>query len=223
MPRRAHPLGELLQLQDCGGTLGIQARQHHAAPGPLLQVQGQFAGRGGLTCTLQTREQDHDRGLVAQLKAGGAGTQHAGQFIVDDLDEGLARTQAAGHLSAHGPFAHPLDKAAYHGQRDVGFQQRPAHVAQRLGDVVLGETPAPAHLVGNGLQAITEVVEHSGGLRRFPVTGARSIADSNSRRQAGQAKNSSRRWQSFLDSPTSAARRCSVSSCKGANPRWMTT
>jgi len=55
-------------------------------------------------------------------------------------DEGLARGEAGGHLLPERLLLHPGDEVAHHRQRDVGFQQRHTHLAQRFLDVGIGET-----------------------------------------------------------------------------------
>ena len=53
-----------------------------------------------------------------------------GQLAVHDADQRLARRQAADHLLAERLLAHARDEILDHRQRDVGFEQRHAHLAQ---------------------------------------------------------------------------------------------
>ena len=47
-----------------------------------------------------------------------------------------------------------IDEAADHRQRDVGLEQRDAHLAHRLADVLLLQRAAPAQLVEDAAEAI---------------------------------------------------------------------
>ena len=66
--------------------------------------------------------------------------------------EGQAR--AAWQIRPDRPLAHRLDKALHHVERDVGLQKRAAHLAQRLGDIRLRQSPAPCDPVENARKAI---------------------------------------------------------------------
>ena len=46
---------------------------------------------------------------------------------------------------------------------DVGLEQRHAHVAQRLGDVVLGELAHTRQTLARGGESLGERLEHGGG------------------------------------------------------------
>jgi hypothetical protein len=52
------------------------------------------------------------------------------------------------------------DEVLHDRQRDVGLEQRQAHLAQRLVDVALGERAAAAQPVEDLAEALTQIVEH---------------------------------------------------------------
>ena len=55
-----------------------------------------------------------------------------------------------------------LDDFLYHRQGNVGFDQRHAHVAQCLADVVFGDAGLAAQFFECALQAFAEIVKHGG-------------------------------------------------------------
>ena len=69
------------------------------------------------------------------------------QFVVDDLDQRLARRQAANHFLAQRLVAYGVDELLDHRQRDVGFEQRHAHFAQTVANIVFAETALPAQVL----------------------------------------------------------------------------
>ena len=92
--------------------------------------------------------QDRDRRRRVQVERHRAlAAQRLDHHVVDDLDHLLAGRDRGQHLGAHRPFAHLGDEVAHHRQRHVGIQQRQADLAQRLGDVGLGQRAAAAQPV----------------------------------------------------------------------------
>ena len=83
-----------------------------------------------------------------------------GQFAVHDTDQRLAGRQRSGDLRADGLFPDPVDEVPDHRQRDVGFEQREPHFAQRVLDVVIGEPGLPAQLLDDAGKSLCEIVEH---------------------------------------------------------------
>ena len=59
------------------------------------------------------------------------------QLVVHDLDDHLARRDRLDHRDADRLLLHLLDEGAHHVERDVGLEQRAAHLAQRGVDVGL--------------------------------------------------------------------------------------
>jgi hypothetical protein len=109
---------------------------------------------------LQSRQQNDDRWLCAQIDGPHAGSHQRDQLVMDDLDERLARRQALVNLEAHDFAADGLDEGLHHGQCDVRFQQRHAHLAQCVADVLVGQPSAAAQVLDDALQALGQFVEH---------------------------------------------------------------
>ena len=75
-------------------------------------------------------------------------------------DQRLARRQALVDLLPDDLGADRLDERLDDRQRDVGLEQRHAHLAQRVGDVLVGQAPAAAQAFDDALQAFGQLVEH---------------------------------------------------------------
>ena len=106
--------------------------------------------------------------LGAQVQRLRALAHDGDQRVVHDLDEGLARRQAAAHLLAERALPHPLDEARHDRQSDVRLEQRRAHLLQRVGDVLLAQAAATAQAVDGAGKTGTQAFEH--GIR-FPGSG----------------------------------------------------
>ena len=76
------------------------------------------------------------------------------QLVVHDLDDHLAGRHRLDELGADRLLLHLLGEGARHVERDVGFEQRAADLAQRLLDVGFAQRAAPRQLVENAAQAI---------------------------------------------------------------------
>src|SRR3972149_3700753 len=77
-----------------------------------------------------------------------------------DLDELLTRAHRLERENADSFLTHALRKGAGHVEAHVGFEQYPAHLAEPLSDVVLGEDPAAGELPERGGEALGERGEH---------------------------------------------------------------
>ena len=77
-----------------------------------------------------------------------------------DLHEGLSAIQRGQHLAADGAFLDIRGETAHDREGDVCLQERDAHLANRVADVVLGETAATGHVPQRAGQALCEAVEH---------------------------------------------------------------
>ncbi len=132
------------ELLDRRRTVNIGTDHHDLFLFALAQGLGQLAHTGGFTGTLQTRHQNHCRRTDRQVQPLGLPHDRL-KLGFDDLDEDLARRQAARHLGAHSALAHLINKGLDHRQRDVGLQQRHAHFAQGVLDVLFGQLGLSGH------------------------------------------------------------------------------
>ena len=84
---------------------------------------------------------------------------------MQDADEGLSGSEAAVTSAPSAFCLDALDEGLDDRQRDVGFQQRHAHFAQRFADVFFGDAAAAAQGVDGARQPRGEVFEKGHGTR----------------------------------------------------------
>ena len=95
------------------------------------------------------------------------GAQRLDQHVIDDLDDHLAGRHGFHDIGADGARAHLVDEGAHHVERDIGFEQGAADLAQRDVDVRLRERAAPRQRIENGGELFRKPFEHAS----FPVPG----------------------------------------------------
>ena len=100
-------------------------------------------------------------GCVARLSGTAAAAHQRGELAMHDADQRLARRQRADDFLAERLLRHRRDEVLDHRQRDVGFEQREAHFAQRVLDVVFGEPRLAAQRLDDARQAFGQIVEHA--------------------------------------------------------------
>ncbi len=130
---------------------GGRCRRRRAAGGACCfsQVAGELADGGRLTGALQADHHDAGRALLRPVEVGVDRAHQLDELVLADLDEvllGRGGERAVADLGAQlddGLAERLLLDAVEEGlddlELDVGLEQRHAHVAQRLFDVVLGE------------------------------------------------------------------------------------
>ena len=109
--------------------------------------EGDFAGEGGLTGTLQANHHNADRSRSGKVDFLGFATHHGHEFVVDDFHNLLTGSHRGKHFGAHGLFLDGLNEVAGHVEVHVGFEECTAHFAQRFGDVFFGELALPAQVL----------------------------------------------------------------------------
>ena len=95
------------------------------------------------------------RSIACALRA-----ERRDQLVVHDLDDHLARRDRLHHLDADRVLLDALGEGARHVERDVGFEQRAAHLAQRRIDVGFGERAAAGEAVENAAEPFRQGIEH---------------------------------------------------------------
>ena len=163
------------QLGDGGRTVHVHTDHHDLLLLTLDEPASELARRGGLARALQAGQQNHHRRLRPQVQGLIVAAHDLHQLVVDDLDQCLARLEAARHLLAHGTLAHVLNEALDHRQSHVGFQQGHAHAAQGVLDVVFRQAALAAQAVEGGSQSVAEVVEHGVGASQGNSAKPRSL------------------------------------------------
>ena len=118
------------------------------------QIDLVITGKGGFTRTLQARHQHHGRWLSGQVKHLVLFAHRRNQFVTNDFDELLTRGQALVNFMTNRLLFNAVDKITNNRQRDVCFQQRHAHFAQRFLDVVFSKASAAADVAQRARQTI---------------------------------------------------------------------
>ena len=126
----------------------------------------ELGGRRRLARALQARHQDDRRRLRREVEVGDAFAHRRGELAVDDADESLSGRERADHLGAECPLLDAGDEVAHHRQRDVGLEERHAHLAQHVLHVVFGDARLAAHRLDEPAQAVGEGGGHRARTRR---------------------------------------------------------
>ena len=82
------------------------------------------------------------------------------ELVVHDLDDHLAGRDRLDDVDADRVLPHLLGERAHDVERDVGFEQRAAHLAQRRVDILLRQRAAPGQAVEDGAETFRKAVEH---------------------------------------------------------------
>ena len=139
-------LAEGDELLDGGRALHVGGHEQGAVA-LLLEEGGQLGGSGRLAGALEAGHHDDRRrgarGGEVLLRA----AEDGGELFLNDVDDGLGRRHAFEGAWFEGARLHLGDELADDLEVDVGFEQRDAHLAQRLVDILLAEPPAPSQLL----------------------------------------------------------------------------
>jgi hypothetical protein len=84
-----------------------------------------------------------------ELRLGAAQKRH--EFLVDDLDDLLTRSEAAKYILANGPFLNAADKILDDLEVDVSLKERKAHLAQSFLYIVFLKDASASKLLENRL------------------------------------------------------------------------
>ena len=140
-------LAQHAQLLLRGGPARVERRHQHFLAIALLEAIGDLGRRRRLARALQAGHQDGDRRRGVEIDRLGIRAEHAHQLVIDDLDDHLAGRHRLDDVLADRLGLHRLGEVLDHVERDVGFQQRAAHLAHGLGDVAVGQRATPRQLV----------------------------------------------------------------------------
>ena len=151
--------GELLH---GGGAAGVERGHEHALALALLEAAGELGGGGGLAGALQADHEDRARAGESMRRWPGSPSPRSMSIerVVDDLDDLLAGGDGLGDGLALGLVGDGLDEVAGDGERDVGFEQRGADLAQRGGDVLVGEGALAGERAEDAGEPVGKGLEH---------------------------------------------------------------
>ena len=138
--RDADLLAKRLQLVDCGRTVDVGGHEQGIAP-LLAQVDGELGGVGRLAASLEPDQHQDLRRPVGRDQPLPVLSQDADQLLVGDTDHGLRRGERVQDILSDGALAHGGDEVLGDLEIDVGLEQRAAHLAHGVVDVLLGQPP----------------------------------------------------------------------------------
>ena len=133
-----HPdlLGQHAQLLHGSRTIDVACSQQGFSAAFGLEHIGQFAGKGGLTGTVETCHEDYGRASV-EVQLGRLAAHELCQLVVDDLDHHLLGLDGSEHVLSQGLLLDGVGKLLGDLVIDVGIQQCATHVLQRFRYVYL--------------------------------------------------------------------------------------
>ncbi|CAB4569158.1 unannotated protein [freshwater metagenome] len=115
------------------------------------QILGEFAGEGGLTRALQTREHDDRRWLLCEFEPALFATENRDQLVVDDLHDLLSGVQRFADIVTEGALANAAGEVFDHLERHVSVEQSASNLANRA-----------VHVGGRELALAAKVLERLG-------------------------------------------------------------
>ena len=148
--------GELLH---GGRTVDVERGHQHLALVALGEAAGELGGGGGFAGALQADHHDRDRRHRVEVDGLALGAERGDELVMDDLDHHLAWRHRLDHSGADRLLADLFGEAAHHFQRDVGLEQRAAHLAHRRIDVGLRQRASPRQPIENATKPFRQIVE----------------------------------------------------------------
>src|SRR5882672_1599259 len=157
--RHADLHAELLQLL---ASRGAREVRRHQSRGFLLDLQPprQLRRGGGLPRALQPDQQDHRRPDGGEVESPFRPAQQCRDLVVHELHDLLAGAYRLYGQRADRPLAHPLHEPRRDLEADVGLEQVPPDLAQRLGHVLLRQYSPTGEALQSGGQPFGEGRKH---------------------------------------------------------------
>ena len=132
----------------------------HGLLAVLLEELGKFDCSSRLTCTLETIQYDRRKARGGYGKLGFFRTEEFDQGFPYDLDDLLARCQAAHDIGTQALPAHFINEFLGYLIVNVSFKESHADLAGHLLKVSFSYTGLPAHLAGYVLQFCRQTLKH---------------------------------------------------------------
>ena len=102
-----------------------------------------------------------DRRRRVEVDGLAVGAERRDELVVHDLDDHLAGRDRLDDGGADRFLAHLVGERAHDVERDVGFEQRAAHLAHRRVDIGLAERAAARQPIENAAKPFRQIVEHA--------------------------------------------------------------
>ena len=122
--------GDDSQLLAGGGTVDVH--RNDFGPVPVFREPARELTRGGgFSGTLQADNQENTGWLVGETELGFVTAQNFDQFLIDDADNLLRRSEGIENFLPHGTGSDGFNELFDNLKIDVGFEQCHANLAQR--------------------------------------------------------------------------------------------
>ena len=131
---------EDLQLVDGRRTVDVARNEQHLTSLLRLDVGRELAREGRLARALETGDEDDGR-RPFEADVRGRAAHELGQLVAHDLGEHLPGFHGFQHVLTQRLLLHRVGEGLGHLVVDVGVDERPADLLERLGDVDLGDAP----------------------------------------------------------------------------------
>ena len=154
-------------------AVDVERGHQHLALVALGHAAGEFCGGGGFAGALQADHHDGDRRHRIEIDGLAVGTKRGNQLVMDDLDDHLAGGDRLDDGGADRLLADAVGKTSDNLERDVGFQQRAAHLAHRGVDVGLRQRTAARQPIEYPTKLFRQIVEQC----RCPVAALAGAID----------------------------------------------
>jgi hypothetical protein len=148
---------ERRELVDGGGAVEVAGDEQRPAAF-LFQAVGELGGSRRLARAVQSTDQDAGGRVEVEWLLVAA--KQAGEFVVEDFDDLLARFDRLEDFGAERLVLHLGDEILGDAEFDVGFEQGDADFAQRVGDVLFGDVAESAEFAERVVEAVGEAGKH---------------------------------------------------------------
>ena len=140
-------------------AVDVERGHQHLALVALGHAAGEFRGGGGFAGALKSDHHDRDRRHRIEIDGLAVGTERGDQFVMDDLDHHLAGRDRLDDGGADRLLADAIGEASDNVERDVGFQQRAAHLAHRGVDIGFRQRTAARQPIEYPTKLFRQIVE----------------------------------------------------------------
>jgi len=147
-------LGELGELVDGGRTVEVERDEKRAAAF-FLESEGEFGGGGGFAGTVEAAEEDVTRRV--EIDGGLVAAEECSEFILEDLNDLLARLHRLKNVGALGFNGDLGDELFDDTEFDIGFEKRETNFAEGIRDIFFGDFSDTPEVPEGFVEAVSEI------------------------------------------------------------------
>jgi len=120
----------------------------------FFEPLGEFAAGGGFTGALEACHENDAGWLGGFLEARGVFAEDINELVVNDFDDLLGGAEGSGDFFADGAGADVLDQLVDDGEVDIGLEEGESDLAERFGDVLVGDRALAAETFKRTLEFV---------------------------------------------------------------------